>query len=221
MAVPGMALLGCGAREPHAAFDAANAPGPQFLTREELAFVDAAVARLIPGDAKEPGAREAGVATFIDRQLSGPYGLGQTWYLSGPWPTGDEQQGYQSRFTPAQMYRAAIGDIQKYCQRRYRKPFEQLEGAQRDEVLHGLEGGHIDLPSTSAKQFFQMLWHNTQEGFLADPMYGGNRDFAGWKLIGFPGPRYNYVTEIEQYGKPYRMPTVGLRGRDPGEREPD
>jgi gluconate 2-dehydrogenase gamma chain len=59
-----------------------------------------------------------------------------------------------------------------------------------------------------------MLWQNTGEGFFADPMYGGNRDFAGWKLVGFPGPRYNYVNEIEQYGKPYTLPTVGLMGRN-------
>jgi gluconate 2-dehydrogenase gamma chain len=45
-------------------------------------------------------------------------------------------------------------------------------------------------------------------------MYGGNRDFAGWKLVGFPGPRYNYVNEIEQYGKPYTLPPVGLMGRN-------
>jgi gluconate 2-dehydrogenase gamma chain len=66
-----------------------------------------------------------------------------------------------------------------------------------------------------AKEFFKILWSNTQEGFLADPEYGGNRGFAGWKLIGFPGPRYNYVAEIEQYGKRYEEPTVGLLGRDP------
>jgi gluconate 2-dehydrogenase gamma chain len=56
--------------------------------------------------------------------------------------------------------------------------------------------------------------HNTRNGFLSDPIYGGNRDFAGWKLLGFPGPRYNYVDEITRYGVPYDEPTVGLMGRD-------
>ena len=55
-----------------------------------------------------------------------------------------------------------------------------------------------------------MLVQNTVEGFLADPIYGGNRDFFGWKLIGFPSPRYNYVSEIEQYGKKYDMPFVSI-----------
>jgi gluconate 2-dehydrogenase gamma chain len=77
-----------------------------------------------------------------------------------------------------------------------------------------LEKGEIDLAGAPAKEFFSMLWQNTGEGFFADPIYGGNRDFAGWKLVGFPGPRYNYVNEIEQYGKPYTLPTVGLMGRN-------
>jgi gluconate 2-dehydrogenase gamma chain len=59
-----------------------------------------------------------------------------------------------------------------------------------------------------------MLVQNTVEGFLADPLYGGNRDFIGWKLVGFPGPRYNYVEEIEQHGKRYDKPFVSIGGRD-------
>jgi gluconate 2-dehydrogenase gamma chain len=61
-----------------------------------------------------------------------------------------------------------------------------------------------------------MLVQNTVEGFFADPIYGGNKNFIGWRLIGFPGPRYNYVAEIGQYGKRYDMPFVSLSGRDAG-----
>lgn len=211
LAVPGTMLLGCGGKE--VSIESPAAAGPLFLNEAEKHFLDAAVERLIPADPGHPGARDAGVTVFIDRQLTGPYGMAETWYMHGPWPTGTEEQGWQSKLTPAQMYRAAISNIQSYCQQKYAKHYEALTSAQQDAVLHGLETGHIDLPSTSAKQFFQLLWKNTQEGFLADPMYGGNRDFAGWKLIGFPGPRYNYVTEIEQYGKRYTLPTVGLKGR--------
>ena len=86
-------------------------------------------------------------------------------------------------------------------------------------MLHRLESGDLRLPgleaaATSAKDFFALLWQNTQEGFLADPMYGGNRNFVGWRLVGFPGPRYNYVNEITAYGKRYTLPPVGLLGRD-------
>lgn len=211
LAIPAALLVGCGGKE--VSIDSPAAVGPLYLNDGEKRFLDAAVERLIPGDPGHPGAREAGVTVFIDRQLSGPYGMAETWYMRGPWPTGDEEQGWQSKLTPAQMYRAAIRDIQSHCQQKYGKHYEALSAEQQDGVLHGLETGHIDLPDTSAKQFFELLWANTQQGFLADPMYGGNRDFAGWKLVGFPGPRYNYVNEIEQYGKPYTLPTVGLKGR--------
>lgn len=213
LAVPATALFGCSKPLEQADLVAANMPGPQFLTAQELHFIDAAMEQLIPDDADHPGAKGAGVTTFIDRQLSGPYGMAETWYMQGPWQKGTKQQGYQSKLNPAQLYRTAIRDIQAHCQRKYNKPFEQLPSATRDEVLHGLENGDIELPDAPSKEFFTMLWNNTQQGYLADPMYGGNRDFAGWKLVGFPGPRYNYVDDIEQFGKPYTLPTVGLKGR--------
>lgn len=195
------------------------APGPAFFTTAESAFIDAALSRLIPKDDLGPGAKEAGVGEFISRQLGGPYGRAQTWYMQGPWREGTEQQGYQLKLTPAELYRTAIADIDAYCKQQYGgKSFSELDAASQDKLLHGLEKGEIQLARAPAKQFFDMLWHNTREGFLADPMYGGNRDFAGWKLIGFPGPRYNYVAEIDQYGKPYTLPPVGLLGRDPNRR---
>jgi len=192
------------------------APGPAFFSTEESAFVDAAVARLIPNDELGPGAKEAGVGAFIDRQLGGPYGRAQTWYMQGPWREGSESQGYQLKLTPAELYRTAIADIEEYCREHFGgKAFAELDGASQDQVLKRLEKGELKLARADAKQFFDMLWQNTQQGFLADPMYGGNRDFAGWKLIGFPGPRYNYVAEIGEYGKRYSMAPVGIMGRNP------
>jgi len=185
-----------------------------FFTAVEQRFIMAATARLIPGDAKDPGAVEAGVPFFIDLQLAGPYGRADRWYMQGPWAAGAEQQGYQISKTPAQLYRSAIGNIDAHCRRAYGAPFADMPIEEQEAVLHGLEDGKIELPDVPAKAFFAILWQNTQEGFLSDPMYGGNRDFAGWKLIGFPGPRYNYVREISQYGQPYDLPPVGLLGRD-------
>jgi len=218
LSLPAATIAGC-----HGSADArddlagaTNAAGPAFLSDEEQRFLEAATERLIPGDANGPGAMQAGVTRFIDLQLNGPYGVAQTWYMRGPWRDGTEQQGYQSKLTPAQLYRTAIRNIQDHCQHAYRKRFEELPPATQDEILHGLETGSITLADAPSKTFFGMLWQNTQEGYLADPMYGGNRDFAGWKLIGFPGPRYNYVAEIGQFGKPYTLPTVGLKGRGRG-----
>ena len=193
------------------------APPERYLTADETAFVEAAIARIIPTDELGPGARDAGVATFIDRQLAGPYGRAETWYMQGPWRAGTEQQGYQLKLTPAELYRAAIRDIDEHVRgKEAGKSFAQLDEKAQDALLHALEKGEIELPHAPAKDFFELLVQNTTEGFLADPVYGGNRDFAGWKLIGFPGPRYNYVAEIEQYGKRYDMPFVSIAGNDAG-----
>jgi gluconate 2-dehydrogenase gamma chain len=134
--------------------------------------------------------------------------------MQGPWATGTPEQGYQLKLTPGELYQTATRDVNAWCQKKHGKDFAGLSEAEQDDVLHGLESGDVELPDVPAKVFFTMLWNNTVEGFLSDPMYGGNRNFAGWKLVGFPGPRYNYVSEIEQYGKPYTVPTVGILGRN-------
>jgi gluconate 2-dehydrogenase gamma chain len=185
-----------------------------YLTPAETAFIDAALSRLIPQDELGPGAKEAGVTFFIDQQLAGAFGRAQSWYMQGPWKTGTTEQGYQLKLTPAQLYRAAIQGVDGYCRSKYsNKAFAELAAVDQDTVLHGLEKGDITIAGAPAKDFFAMLWQNTNEGYFADPLYGGNRDFAGWKLVGYPGPRYNYINEIEQYGKPYPLAPVGLLGR--------
>jgi len=185
-----------------------------YFTQDEIAFLDAAVDRLIPADDLGPGAKEANVTFFIDQQMAGSFGRAETWYMQGPWKQGTPQQGYQLKLTPAQLYRAGIRDVNEYCQRTFKKDFSELDAGIRDRVLHGLEKGDIALRDTPAKDFFEMLLKNTGEGFFADPIYGGNQHFAGWTLLGFPGPRYNYINEIDQFGKPYTLPPVGLAGRN-------
>ncbi len=228
-AAPVAWLPGCVRNEQAERVDGVPAMAPQrhpvvvgrytYFTAAEIAFVDAAVARLIPVDALGPGAAEAGVTLFIDQQLAGPFGKASCWYMEGPWSKGTKFQGYQSKRTPAELYRAAIAAIDVHCQVAFdRQVFAALGADDQDEVLRGLEKEEIALPGVVAKTFFDMLWQNTQEGFFADPMYEGNRDFIGWKLVGFPGPRYNYVSEIAHYGQPYPLPTVGLLGRDPSRR---
>lgn len=190
-------------------------PGYVFLSASEVAFVDAAVNRLIPADALGPGAVDAGVTVFIDRQLAGPFGKATEWYMQGPWAEGTKQQGYQLRRTPAELYRAAIVAVDDHARKSSGGIFAALHANRQDALLHALEDDKVDLGDVAPKTFFQLLWQNTQEGFFADPLYLGNRNFAGWKLIGYPGPRYNYDGAIRRYGERYRHPTVGLMGRDP------
>lgn len=185
-----------------------------FLSGEESAFVEAAVARLIPADALGPGALEAGCALFIDRQLAGAYGRAEHWYMQGPWPEGDAQQGMQSRMSPAETYRAGIRAVNDYCRTRFSgKEFNQLAPEIQDQLLTALEKGEPELAGVKPKSFFALLLQNTIEGFFADPLYGGNRDMVGWKLIGFPGARYDHRDVVAKHGEKYTLPPVGILGR--------
>jgi gluconate 2-dehydrogenase gamma chain len=195
-------------------------PGPQqqqgygFLSAAEAAFVEAAVARLIPKDELGPGAVEAGVPTFIDRQLQGEYGRGARWYMQGPWGEGEKTQGWQTRMTPAVWYRAAIKEIDDAVGKEGRAAsFAKLGPDDQDRWLHQLEDGKVKLPTADAKTFFELFHQNTIEGFFADPMYGGNRDMAGWKLIGFPGARYDQTPFVKKHGEKYPLPPVAIMGR--------
>jgi gluconate 2-dehydrogenase gamma chain len=186
-----------------------------FFTAVERAFIEAAVDRLIPPDPVGPGAVEAGVPFFLDRQLAGQFGQGQHYYLGGPWPKGTPQQGYQSRFSPAQLYRAAIPAIERYVGANFSgASFAKLAAADQDKVLKGLEAGTIQLDGgVDSMTFFAMLLQNTREGYLSDPIYGGNKDMAAWKMIGFPGAHYDYKEWVTRHGEPVPYPPVGFKGR--------
>src|SRR5216684_1375082 len=181
-----------------------------FLSAPEAAFVEAAISRLIPADDQNPGALEAGVSYFIDQQLDGAYGTMGKNYRQGPWGEGTPEQGYQLPLTPQQVYRIGINNVNAYCNGKYGKSFNTLSPAQQDEVLKGLEKGGIELDDLPGKIFFEMVYANTVEGFFADPAYGGNRDKAGWKLVGFPGVAAAYIGFIEQYNQPYNRVPVSL-----------
>lgn len=185
-----------------------------FFSGAEIAFIEAVVARLIPKDELGPGAVEAGVPTFIDRQLAGEFGRGERWYMQGPWAPGAPTQGYQTRLTPAGVYRAAIKAIDEAVAHEGKAgSFAKLAAADQDDFLHRLEKGQVQLSGVDGVTFFDMLLQNTIEGFWSDPIYGGNRDMAGWKLIGFPGARYDHSPFVTRHGEAYPLPPVGLKGR--------
>ena len=187
------------AAEPHAQHGARSLQAYMFLQQPEVAFVEAAVARLIPADELGPGAKEAGVANFIDRQLFGGWGTMAKMYRQGPWPEGTPQQGYQSPLTPQQVYRIGIGEVNARCAKQYGASFSALTAAQQDEVLHGLDGGKIELEGVRSQFFFNMLLANTLEGFFADPIYGGNRDKVSWRMVGYPGLPATYAGKALEY----------------------
>jgi gluconate 2-dehydrogenase gamma chain len=190
-------------------------PGPwQFFTPEEATAVESLVDRLIPSDPKWPGGKDAGCAVFIDRQLAGPYGESRGLYMRPPFQDGDPQQGSQSPLTPAMRYRRSLASLARYCRATFvGKDFAELSSEQQDKLIAGLENGQVKLEDASGRGFFDLLLQNTQEGFFADPLYGGNRDMVAWKMIGFPGARYDYRDWIERHNETYPLPPVGIGGR--------
>ncbi len=185
----------------------------RFFGPDERAFVEAAVDRIIPPDHNGPGAKDVGVALFLDRQLGGDYGKGDHFYLQGPWPEGKKEQGYQSRYAPADLYRKAIKAVDGYCRDKHGKLFRDLSLDQQDAVLKACESGDAKLDGVSSKTWFTLFLQNVQEGFWSDPIYGGNRDMAGWKMIGFPGAHYDYSEFVDQHNVAWPHPPVGLKGR--------
>jgi gluconate 2-dehydrogenase gamma chain len=185
-----------------------------FFSANEAAFIEAAVDRLIPPDDLGPGGKDAGCAVFIDRQLAGPYGHSDGLYEKPPFMPGVATQGYQGPDAPATIYRKALADIAQHVKSNFGgKAFGQLAPDDQDRVLSDLENGAIVLKNTPSASFFTLLLQNTTEGFFADPIYGGNRDMVGWKLIGFPGARYDYRDWVERHNETYPLPPVGIMGR--------
>jgi gluconate 2-dehydrogenase gamma chain len=153
----------------------------RFFSNPEALIVAAAASRIFPSDETGPGAREAGVAVFIDRQLAGPWGRDRHRYTHEPFeedaPT---ELGYQGRATPQQIYHQGLKDL---------TGFDHLEPAEQDQKLKDIE----------ATLFFSLLRRNTIEGMFCDPMHGGNIDMVGWQLIGFPGPRMNNYEDVDKH----------------------
>jgi gluconate 2-dehydrogenase gamma chain len=185
--------------------------GWHYFTPQEAATVEAFVDRLIPADSETPGGKESGCAVFIDRQLAGPYGRFEGYYMSGPFQKGTKQQGPQSPVTPAQHYRKALAALDKSCRSKFDgKAFAELTDGQKDEAIKGLEDGSLKLEDTDSKEFFELILKDTQHGFLADPIYGGNKDMVSWKMIGFPGAHYDYRDWIDRHNERVTLSPVGI-----------
>jgi gluconate 2-dehydrogenase gamma chain len=187
--------------------------GWYFFTATEAATVEAIVDRLIPADHLSPGGKDCGCAVFIDRQLAGDFGRGARLYNKPPFAAGLATQGYQGDLTPAGRWRMGLAALNDYTRAAYRKNFVRLAPAQQDTVLAGLDGGAVTLklkPGFRTKEFFELVLQNAMEGFFADPLYGGNRNMASWRMIGFPGARYDYRDHIDRHNVPYPRGPVSI-----------
>lgn len=191
-------------------------PGPWlFFTADEGAAIEAIVDRLIPADDLGPGGKDAGCAVFIDRQLAGPYGRNEGMYMQGPFPDRPlPTQGYQNRFTFAEQYRRGLAGLAGHVARNFsNRKVNQLSPEELDRLLTAMEKREANSPEFNGSALFDLIHNNTMEAFFADPIYGGNKDMVGWKLIGFPGTRYDYREVFDKLNTRYNRPPVSLLGR--------
>ena len=165
----------------------------RFFTEEEALIVAAAAARIFPTDDSGPGAKEAGVVIYIDRQLAGPWGRDRYRYTQAPFDENAPREfGYQGAATPREAYREGLKAL---------KGFDKLSPEEQDKKLHEIENTHL----------FALLRENTIEGMFCDPVHGGNVDMVGWQLVGFPGPRMsNHDDLTKHFGEAFRPRPISL-----------
>jgi gluconate 2-dehydrogenase gamma chain len=174
--------------------------GYVLLDPDEAAFVEAFVDTLIPADDLTAAGTELGVATFVDRQLASGWGHGDRMYLQGPFVEGTPEQGYQLRLTPNQLIRIGIADVNAHvAQAHGGNTFDTLEPADRIAIVTALEARKINLPTVPTAYFFNMLFQLVMDGFFSDPIYGGNKGKASWKMLGYPGIGEMYADKIEPW----------------------
>jgi gluconate 2-dehydrogenase gamma chain len=165
-----------------------------FLNDDQLSTVAAIAERIMPGAPGKPGATDADVVNYIDLALAGAYS-----------DLGD-------------FYRRGLAALDAHCQATYKESFVFLKPEQQDEALTACEQGKATGFTWPAPQaFFGTLRTHTMEGMFADPIYGGNKDFAGWKLVGFPGAQPAYTAADMRSDKPFtRLPPIGIAHRSAG-----
>ena len=163
-----------------------------FFNQTDAATVAAFAERLMPGAPGKPGARETGVLTYIDLALAGAYA--------------DLQD----------VYRRGLAQLDEYCRTTYKEPFARLRAPQQDAAIRALEDGTAaGFTWPTAQDFFTTIRTHTMEGMFADPVYGGNKDFAGWRLVGFPGAQPVFTPADMQNRQAFtRAPIVGLQALD-------
>jgi gluconate 2-dehydrogenase gamma chain len=162
-----------------------------FFNDNDAIAVAALTERIMPDAPGKPGARAAGVLNYIDLALAGAY---------------SDQQDF---------YRRGLAQLDAYCHASHKRSFAALEPAQQDDIVGALAAGKADgFTWPSGQAFFRTVRTHTMEGMFADPVYGGNRDFAGWRLIGFPGAQMQYTEADLKSDKAFtRLPITGLQAQ--------
>jgi gluconate 2-dehydrogenase gamma chain len=179
----GAAAAVAGAPPSAAVAQAQSAAAPQLealetLTAAEADLLEAVCARLIPTDENGPGATEARAAHYIDRALTGPLRASRDAYAAG------------------------LAAIDGYAQASKGAPFVKLVPRDQDAVLTDMEKNVATGFTPNAATFFNLVRTHTIQGTFCDPYYGGNANFVGWDLIGYPGLRMAVDADEQRMSAP-------------------
>ena len=147
------------------------------LTAHEADLLDRIAELLVPSDENGPGATEAMAVRYIDRALAGALT--------------DQRDAY----------RVGLEALERYAKQTRGAAFLQLTETKQISLLIDVESGtatgaNVGFAGSSA-QFFGLVRGHVMQGTFGDPYYGGNNNFVGWDLLGFPGVRTT-VTPAEQ-----------------------
>jgi gluconate 2-dehydrogenase gamma chain len=150
------------------------------LTAQQTAVLEAIVDRLIPADASGPGGKEAGVAVYIERSLAGGVAGGLR--------------------AAAPLYSAGLPAVDAYAKSKYGGAFTALSPKKQDAVLTDLATDKATGFTPNSSTFFGAVREHALQGMFSDPVYGGNKNFAGWKLLGYPGVKMPVAAGDQKLG---------------------
>ena len=195
--------------------------GLQFFTPQQAETVSAIAERIWPATDASPGAREAGVVYYIDHALAGEYEQYKLDYRIGLGLLDDvARQRHDAPFRnlsaeqqDALLTASEAGELERIERAQEQQGLEDPAPAARPARLAtevGIVGREIagltEPEGVSLQSFFDLVYAHTMEGLFSDPIYGGNRDFAGWRAVGYPGAYYVYTEEEQQSFEPLDKP---------------
>lgn len=134
------------------------------LSPDQRRVLEAFIDRLIPEDELGPGAIKCGTVDYFEVQFAGDLAGEKDSLLEG------------------------LASVEAYARRAFGGSFADLSAEKRDAAVTAIQSGDADGFARSGA-FFNRVRRLTLEGTFGDPHYGGNRNFAGWDLIKYPGPR--------------------------------
>ncbi|WP_313136640.1 gluconate 2-dehydrogenase subunit 3 family protein [Paracoccus jeotgali] len=186
----------------------------QFFQPHEWALMLALCDTLIPAEGEGPGALEARVPVFIDRQLASFWGQADWWYMEGPhYPDANPLQGFQSPLTMAQIFRGGIEHFDDWCRDNHGAALVDLDAKARHAAVTELMDHKTELPP-ELRDFPDFLLTSLRQGYLSDPRHGGNHQMLAWKHVGYPGARGNFLewTDPARDNVPYPLGPVSIEG---------